>query len=162
MTFRGQKSCLQECLRSQFLILESVFFSASSLCTKRCSVWRNFLRSQYTYENLIRVQIECVAVCIVTSACVLVHILLTIKQKASPVSDSSFVKGLSFLHLLSVFDTYHAKPLVIISVQNKLLHLALDPSKSCDWFPSTNVFNYPKLKSGEDNLWTGLYGQIPY
>lgn len=36
-----------------------------------------FLGSQYAYENLIRVQIECVAVYMVTSAHLLVHILLT-------------------------------------------------------------------------------------
>lgn len=43
-----------------------------------------FLRSHYAYENLTRVQIECVAVFIVTSARVLVHILLTTRIENFP------------------------------------------------------------------------------
>lgn len=135
MTFRWQGSCLQECLRSSFLILEPVFFAAPLCALKGAQFGKNFLRSQYAYENLTRVQIECMAVCIVTSTHVLVHILPTSKVESFPCFRQLLVKGLAFLHLLGSFlylILTTVKSLPRTSVQNKLLHLALDPSKSCD------------------------------
>lgn len=94
--------------------------------------------------------------------CVSSHVTGNQSRKPPMFQTAPLLRVFPFFMFFLYLTLTTAKPLARISVQNKLLHLAIDPSKSCDWFPNTNVFNYPKLKSGEDNLWTGLYGQIPY